>query len=142
MSCRIAALVVTAMCSFACAAKHNPNGTAVSQPQRETPLSDAEKKLDRSLLMIVRSPDPAATARELRIETREKKIKVEIVATSSGAVAALKTQLQTLGASNIRELDNHVWAYIPVASLTGLSQSDQVTGISLAQSLLGAGKHR
>lgn len=134
---RVCAAVLALGLNCGCGAKHEAPRTAqIPKPADAPRLSESEKKLDGTLLALTRAQDPPAAAKEMRLEERESKIKVEIVATSKEAVAALKTQLQTLGAGNIQALENHIWAYIPIGSVTPLSQSDLVWSMSVSRPLI------
>jgi hypothetical protein len=95
-------------------------------------LSNAEMKLDAALLTLARaarSQDPSAAAREMataKLEQKDRKVKVEIVATDKKSVPEMKLRIAQLGGEITAELENHIWAYVPPAAIDDLSHMDTV----------------
>jgi transposase InsO family protein len=99
-------------------------------------LSDAEKKLDTALIEIARawrSGGAAAAGREMEarsLDTKDQKVKVEIVARDKAAMPELKQRIVQLGGEVTAELENHIWVYLPAAAIDDLSRADIVWTMS------------
>jgi hypothetical protein len=109
-------------------------------PQLE-PRTDAEKKLDGTLLGLVHARADGGQqglldyAKGKGLTLTGDRVRVEIVATSNPA--ALKKRLTALGGTLITELDKHLFAWLPVAAIGEFATLDEVWSLAVPQQLTG-----
>jgi len=113
---------------------------AISVPAfaaRLEPANEAEKKLDGALLKVARASgggtqQAEAVARSLSILGDDKRIKVDVALNDKAGVPAFREAVVSLGGQVIVALENHVFIYIPPASIAGIASRGDVFSMDAA----------
>lgn len=101
-------------------------------PGRLEPENEAEKKLDGNLLRVARAArtegaqQAEATAKGLSILGEDRRIKIEVALMDKSNVPAIREAIAAVGGQVIVALENHVFVFLPPASIETLARRSDV----------------
>jgi hypothetical protein len=124
-------------------AKKNSNPVIPKVPNKPAAASKADSKLDQGLLALAQSyrqsgdKDINQTAGGQGLVLQDGKVKVDITLDKKESLAAVKAKLAPLGVEVITDLENHLFALVPVASIDKLAALDEVWSMAASRPVTG-----